>query len=81
MLNLWALKDVSMINAEEGWAVGRDGLILHYQQGAWQEAPSPTKNSLLSIDMISAEEGWAVGWNCTILHYQNGMWELVHEAQ
>jgi photosystem II stability/assembly factor-like uncharacterized protein len=72
---------IDMVSAEEGWIVGSNGYILHYQDGQWQKVDSPTDNDLLSISMVSAEEGWAVGRNSTILHYQNGIWELISEAR
>jgi hypothetical protein len=75
------LSVVSMVNAEEGWAMGKNGRILHYNSGRWQAYPSPTENGLGFITMVSVEEGWAMGANSTILHYQNGVWELVSEAK
>jgi photosystem II stability/assembly factor-like uncharacterized protein len=78
-----SLASVSMVSADEGWAVGRygnayggfSGIMVHYQDGHW----SPVQITggaapLSSIDMLSASEGWSVGEQGTILHYSDGLW-------
>lgn len=78
-----SLASVSMVSADEGWAVGRygnafggfSGIMVHYQGGQW----SPVQISggaapLSSIDMLSASEGWSVGQQGTILRYRYGLW-------
>ena len=73
-----SLASVSMVSADEGWAVGRQGaggIIVHYQGGQW----SPVQiiggaKPLSSIDMLSPSEGWSVGEQGTILHYSDGLW-------
>lgn len=74
------LSAISMINREEGWAVGRKGYIMHYQNGTWQAVESPTQKQLYAIDMVSSTEGWAVGEDSIVLYYHNGIWEVVSEA-
>ncbi|HEY7355111.1 MAG TPA: hypothetical protein VH590_01560, partial [Ktedonobacterales bacterium] len=87
------LYGISMVSADEGWAVGgmysglligangiapaRQGFILHYSGGKWTPVSSPTSHALEAIQMISPDEGWAVGDNVTILHYAQGHWSLV----
>ena len=66
---------VHMVNANEGWAGGTSGLMLHYQNGTWtQIMPNPAAYTIEGIDMLNANKGWAVGYNGTILHYLNGTW-------
>lgn len=72
-----SLLSVSMVSANEGWAVGGGGTILHYSNGSWQIAPSPTSRILRSVAMVSASEGWAVGDFGTIVHYAAGTWQAV----
>lgn len=59
----------------EGWAIGADGMILHYGSGQWQVWPrykQITTNHLVSMWMNdSATEGWAVGVNGIILRYDS----------
>ncbi|HLW00584.1 MAG TPA: YCF48-related protein [Ktedonobacterales bacterium] len=72
----FTLTSVAMASPAEGWAVGDGGVILHYQSGTWERAPSPTSENLSSITMVSASEGWAIGDHGTILHYHYGAWSL-----
>ncbi|MEJ2600606.1 MAG: hypothetical protein P8Z00_19895, partial [Anaerolineales bacterium] len=69
---------IKMVSPDEGWAVGADGLIMHYINGSWQQVDSPTGNTLWSLAMISANEGWAMGSGGTVLHYQDGSWQGVN---
>ena len=68
-----------MTSADEGWAVGDLGTILHYTEGSWREVPSPVTHDLIrnltNVYMTSPDEGWAVGTFSTIIHYINGKWE------
>lgn len=62
------LNSVSMVSADEGWAVGDAGTILHYANRIWTPVtPSPTPNPLYSVSMVSAGEGWAVGASSLII--------------
>lgn len=65
-------------SAEEGWAVGERGAILHYRAGKWEPLePSPTDKHLFSVAFPSAEEGWAVGAWGTFLRYDRKEWKTV----
>ena len=66
-----------MISPAEGWAVGLNGTILHYNQGGWQLASSPVSQDLKDIDMGNEGEGWAVGSKGVIVHYINNRWQEV----
>jgi len=81
------LYDVAMISADEGWAVGTRGRLLHYTHGRWVEVISPLSSivreqerrglypvSLRSISMSGAETGWSAGSEGILLTYQNGQW-------
>jgi hypothetical protein len=64
---------VSVVDANEAWAVGRDTsynpMFAHYSSGNWSVVvpPSlPTGTRLYGIHMLNADEGWAVG------HYTSG---------
>jgi len=65
------LLSVFMVSASDGWAVGGNGVILHYSGGSWSVVTSPTTDNLRSVFMVSASDGWAVGFGGpgTILHY------------
>ena len=73
------LLSVFMVSASDGWAVGDDGVILHYSGGSWSIVTSPTTRDLASVFMVSASDGWAVGFGGPgmILHYSGGSWSVV----
>ncbi len=67
------LQQVSMVSAQEGWAVGNlewathqpaasdyAGFILHYQGGSWH-LQDTFDGALQSLWMLSSTDGWAVG--------------------
>jgi photosystem II stability/assembly factor-like uncharacterized protein len=67
-----------MVSSSEGWAVGLNGVILHYSGGVWSlYTSSPTTDNLYSVHMLNPDEGWAVGgrWGDpdmgTIFHYSD----------
>lgn len=72
----FGLAAIAMVSADEGWAVGSDGLIVHLLHGSWSRVPSPTGQTLWSLAFVSPTQGWAVGEQGTILHYANGVWHL-----
>ena len=55
------LYGISMVSPNEGWAVGQEVTLLHYQDGNWSvvASPVPATMSLGEITMVSADEGWA----------------------
>ena len=71
------ISSISMVSADDGWAVGKRGTILHYTGSQWVTENSPTSADLLSVVMDSATDGWAVGRSGTILHYTGGQWTSV----
>ena len=66
-----------MINATDGWAVGIDGTIIHWNGTVWMTVTSPTTNYLESVFMTSATDGWAVGGSGTIIHWNGAEWTNV----
>ncbi len=74
------LHDVSVVTANNAWAVGNAGTILHYtvgmgrNVGSWSRVAGPTSYDLYSLDMLSAGDGWAVGQAGAVSRYSNGSW-------
>ncbi len=65
-----ALYSISMVSADEGWAVGygpdfqgvSNGLILYYSGGRWTVYGSPMFEASFSrVQMLSPTDGWMVG--------------------
>jgi hypothetical protein len=76
------LNGVDMVSATDGWAVGGEGTMLHWDGTRWQPVASPTTISFHSIDMVSARDGWIVGgdgWGGQgiILHWDGEAWQEV----
>ena len=65
------INDVSMANAQKGWAVGQLGLLLRTEDGGltWtpQDNPKLGNNHLFSIQALDENRAWAVGdWGTRI---------------
>jgi photosystem II stability/assembly factor-like uncharacterized protein len=69
------LHSIYMVSADEGWAVGDGGTIVHYAGGIWSLYMSGGGIvNLNSVFMVNAGEGWAVGDAGTIFHYSVSSW-------
>lgn len=75
------INSISMVGSI-GWAVGSDGnnaLILHYENGKWQEDRLPAlfsvfqSSELRAIKMINAEQGYAVGVRDSLVSFPKGL--------
>ena len=65
------LLSVQFVNENEGWIVGRGGIILRSGDGGrvWVEQESNTKHNLYALFMTK-KSGWAVGGDGLILRYE-----------
>jgi len=63
------MASVSIIDENNIWAAGAEGIILHYSNGKWVKTITNTNAYLSAISMQSDNEGWAVGARGTILSY------------
>lgn len=68
------LKAVHFADAQNGWAVGNKGTIVHTSDGGqtWQQQESGTTEGIFGIHFTNAQTGWAVGGGGIILHTTNG---------
>jgi len=77
------LNSVAMVSANDGWAVGENGTLLHYDGNAWISYSLPVTTTLLSVSMSSANNGWALGLDNTstyiqiLLRWNGSGWESV----
>jgi photosystem II stability/assembly factor-like uncharacterized protein len=57
------LNDVAFGDAQNAWAVGGGGTIMHSSDAGvtWQAQSTPTTEPLGSVDFVDATRGWAVG--------------------
>jgi hypothetical protein len=68
------LNAIQMISPSAGWAVGDNGLILHWDGSEWRAVESPTDKDLDGLEFTSSESGWAYSSDGVILRYALGEW-------
>jgi hypothetical protein len=56
-----SLASVDIVSADDVWAVGNEGTIVHFDGDVWNEVPSPTDAWLKSVSLTGPNDGWAVG--------------------
>lgn len=68
------LLDVQFINPNEGWAVGKSGLIIHTSNAgqSWEQQYSGTTDILSSVCFVDPMNGWAAGQFMCILRTTDG---------
>lgn len=66
--NSATLNDVFGFSANDVWAVGDSGSILHFTGQKWEEQTSPTTAKLRRIWGVSSSDMWIVGDGGTLLH-------------
>ena len=56
------LNSVAVVSANDAWAVGVNGTVLHYDGDSWAvfSTPIPETTALFSVAMSSAQNGWIV---------------------
>ena len=76
-----ALHAIDLVSPDDGWAVGQEGVILHWDGHAWSQVVSPvTATRLHDVDMVSPTDGWAVGdYPGIILRWDGVHWSLVDD--
>lgn len=78
----WALVDERWTNltniggsgADDVWAVGWNGVILHYDGKGWTQIPSGTTRHLLSVSARAKNDAWVSGKDVAILHWDGAAW-------
>jgi hypothetical protein len=58
-----------MVSDDDGWAVGSDGSLLHWNGTRWEQASSPTEKFLNGVFLLDTDNGWAVGNDGTLLQW------------
>jgi photosystem II stability/assembly factor-like uncharacterized protein len=69
---LWA---AHFLNSNNGWAVGENGTILHYNGVSWTKVSSPTNTFLTTVAFLDSLNGWAAGDSGIILYYNGVSWQ------
>lgn len=75
----YELSDVALATPTDGWAVGLNGEMIHFDGLRWQEVTRVTTEDLGGVALVSPDEGWAVGANHTLVHLHDGRWTPVEQ--
>jgi len=65
------LRAVDFASADEGWAVGEAGAVLHWDGVEWTRQASPTDVDLYDV-AIAGNDFWAVGKSGLLVHWDQG---------
>ncbi|MFN8472152.1 MAG: hypothetical protein U0822_08190 [Anaerolineae bacterium] len=69
-----ALDAAVAISASNVWAVGEEGVILHWEGSRWRQADSPVQTALKAVAAAATDDVWAVGEGGVILHFDGDRW-------
>jgi hypothetical protein len=65
-------------SANDVFAVGSGGTVLHFDGSAWTAMATTTTANLLAISGSAATDVFAAGENGTVIHYDGIAWTPVH---
>jgi hypothetical protein len=68
------LHAVDKVTTNDVWAVGKAGVVIHWDGLDWILGVSPTTDDLFGLDMFSASAGIAVGENGRIISWNGTVW-------
>jgi hypothetical protein len=61
-------------SAEDVWAVGEGGTIIHFDGARWAQVPSGTTDALVAIGGRGPGDAWAIGSRRTVLRLSGSTW-------
>jgi photosystem II stability/assembly factor-like uncharacterized protein len=77
------LQSIDMASSTDGWAVGSEGTIIHWDGTRWNNIDSPTTANLRAADVISINEVYAVASvaafsiNESLIRWDGASWKNV----
>ena len=76
------LRSVSMIDSNDGWAVGDNGTIIRWNGLSWSivNIPEIVSVDLASVFMVNTNDGWIVGESGTVLRWEGISWKMVSSS-
>jgi hypothetical protein len=72
---LW---DICMVSADEGWAVGEDGIVVHYKDDVFSEERLPDGATAYELVFNGPSDGWAVGSSGVLYHWDGASWDSIY---
>ncbi|HEV7127885.1 MAG TPA: zf-HC2 domain-containing protein [Ktedonobacterales bacterium] len=73
-VGFFTLNAIAMSSADDGWAAGTGGMLVHYTGGHWSLVSSPTTHDLNAIALPPGGSGWAMGSPTTLLQFTGDRW-------
>ena len=70
------LLGVYFVNADDGWAVGKSGTVVHYDGTAWSTEDIGASKDLNAVSFSDANNGWAVGKGGFVYYYDGSAWSI-----
>jgi len=70
------LYGVYCTTADDCWAVGSEGTIIHYDGTTWTAVESPIDFQLASVFCLADDDCWAVGHAGKVAHYDGSTWSI-----
>jgi tRNA A-37 threonylcarbamoyl transferase component Bud32/photosystem II stability/assembly factor-like uncharacterized protein len=71
------IRHIAIDDLGDGWAVGKDSLLLRLAQGTWKARTNATGwGDLWGVDHCGDNDAWAVGANGLLLHLDNTGWQV-----
>jgi len=74
------LRGVWAATADDVWAAGTHGALMHWDGHAWTAVASPTQARLNALWGSGAADVWAAGEEGTLLHYDGRSWSAVESG-
>lgn len=68
------LNGIVILAADDKWAVGDDGLIMHYDGVEWSVVDAGITKDLFDVWFVDGQNGYAVGASGTIIYYDGATW-------
>ncbi len=70
---------IQMIDSNNGWAVGDDGLVLKWNGSIWNKVTLPffTESDFYSLSFINSTTGFIAGQNGILLKYNGTTWQFL----
>lgn len=74
------IRSLTINDLGDGWAVGKDSLLLRLANGTWKARTTATSwGDLWGVDHWGDDDAWAVGANGLLLHIDNSGWQVAED--
>jgi len=80
-LTAWTLRGLHAVSPTNIFAVGDDGVVVHYDGTSWTEMESATTEDLYSVWAASSTDVFAVGASGTVVYYNGSFWTPVRSDE